>query len=86
MAGACNVFPFGLLCWAGTAIGQVNVAADCPEWEVPYGTGENDVIEVTPCWAAIESGLEYVRPVILFLWTLGLGFLFARATRAVGGD
>jgi hypothetical protein len=85
LVGACDVFPFGVLCWAAASVAQVNVAPDCPEWEIPYTPSGEEKLQLTPCWEEIEGGLEYLRPAILFVWTLGLGFLFARATRAVGG-
>lgn len=86
LAGACDVFPFGVLCWAAASIEQVNVTPECPEWDIPYSPSGEDKMHLTPCWEDIEGGLEYLRPAILFVWTLGLGFVFARATRAVGGS
>jgi hypothetical protein len=82
---ACSVFPFGLFCWLGDALGQFNTAGVCPGFDAPVASTGAD-FSVTLCGETAETIMGYLRPAILLAFTVGLGFLFARGTRAVGGD
>ncbi len=81
----CGVFPFGLFCWVGEALGQFNTTGTCPGFSAPVaGTGSD--FEVTLCGETAETIMGYLRPAILLAFTVGLGFLFARGTKAIGDD
>jgi hypothetical protein len=81
----CTVFPFGLLCWFGEAIAQFNTTGVCPNFSAPVEGTESD-FAVTLCGDTADTIMGYLRPAILLAFIVGLGFLFARATKAVGGD
>lgn len=81
----CGVFPFGLFCWVGEAFAQFNTTGTCPHFSTPVAdTGSN--FAVTLCGETAETIMGYLRPAILLAFTVGLGFLFARGTKAIGGD
>jgi hypothetical protein len=80
----CTVFPFGLLCWMGEAFGQFETAGVCPHAEVPVWGKTN--FDLTLCGETSDQVMSVVRPIVLVMWIIGLGFLFAKATKALGGD
>jgi hypothetical protein len=81
----CGVFPFGLFCWLGEAFAQFDTSGTCPHFSAPVAdTGSN--FGVTLCGETAETIMGYLRPAILLAFTVGLGFLFARGTKAIGGD
>jgi hypothetical protein len=81
----CGVFPFGLFCWVGEALAQFNTSGSCPNFSAPVADTKSD-FEVTLCGSTSETIMGYLRPAILLAFTVGLGFLFARGTKAIGGD
>jgi hypothetical protein len=85
IASPCGVFPFGLFCWLGEGLAQFNTAGVCPHFSAPVAGTEAD-FSVTLCGETADTILGYLRPAILLAFIVGLGFLFARGTRAVGGD
>lgn len=80
----CGVFPFGLFCWVGEALGQFNTTGVCPHTSVPIGGGNH--FDLSLCGESAETILGYLRPVLLFAFVVGCGFLFARGTKAIGDD
>lgn len=80
----CGVFPFGLFCWVGEAFAQFNTSGTCPHFSAPVATTESD-FTVTFCGETSETIMGYLRPALLLAFIVGLGFLFARGTKAVGG-
>lgn len=89
LGSPCTVFPFGLFCWVGEGISQFDVSGECPEAEVPVpaiGGGEPSVFSLGLCGETSEILLGYIRPVLLFAFIVGCGFLFARGTKAIGDD
>ena len=89
LGSPCTVFPFGLFCWVGEGIAQFDVAGECPRAEVPLpgvgGSGSTD-FTLSLCGEWSETVLGYVRPITLFAFIVGCGFLFARGTKAIGDD
>jgi hypothetical protein len=81
----CGVFPFGLFCWVGEAFAQFNTTGTCPHFSAPVADTGSD-FAVTLCGETAETIMGYLRPAILLAFTVGLGFLFARGTKAIGGD
>jgi hypothetical protein len=81
----CGVFPFGLFCWVGEAFSQFNTTGVCPGFSAPVADTGSD-FEVTLCGETSETIMDYLRPAILLAFTVGLGFLFARGTKAIGDD
>jgi hypothetical protein len=79
----CSVFPFGLLCWVGEAFAQFNTSGVCPNVAVPVA---KTTFDITLCGETTETIMGYLRPAMLLAFIVGCGFLFARATKAVGGD
>ena len=84
LGSPCSVFPFGLLCWLGEGLAQFNTAGVCPHAAVPVN--EDADFELTLCGETSDQVMGYVRPALLLVFIVGCGFLFARATKAVGGD
>lgn len=85
LSSPCTVFPFGLLCWVGEAFSQFNTAGSCPGFSAPVEGADTD-FDVTMCGDTAETIMGYLRPALLLAFIVGCGFLFARATKAVGGD
>lgn len=85
LGSPCTVFPFGLFCWLGEALAQFNTPAACPNFSAPVAGTESD-FAVTLCGETSETIMSYLRPALLLAFIVGLGFLFARGTKAVGGD
>lgn len=81
----CTVFPFGLFCWVGEAFAQFNTSGTCPHFSAPVAGTESN-FAVTLCGETSETIMSYLRPALLLAFIVGCGFLFARGTRAVGGD
>lgn len=83
----CGVFPFGLFCWIGDVFSEVagSVAA-CPDFspELPGITGGVVSGSLDLCSEPFPELRGYARPIELFLFTIGVGIMFARATRAFG--
>lgn len=79
----CTAFPFGVLCWLGEGIGQFNTAGVCPHVAVPVSDDAD--FNLSLCGETSNTVMGYVRPFLLFAWIIGCGFLFAKATRAIGG-
>ncbi len=84
LGSPCSVFPFGLLCWLGEGLAQFNTAGVCPHAAVPVND-EAD-FELTLCGETSDQVMGYVRPALLLVFIVGCGFLFAKATKAIGGD
>jgi hypothetical protein len=83
----CGVFPFGLFCWVGGALAQFNTTAKCPSAGVPVkGFGESTSFQLSLCGEASETIMGYVRPLLLIVFIVGCGFMFARGTTAIGAD
>jgi hypothetical protein len=81
----CTSFPFGLFCWMGEAFGQFDVGGQCPEVSLPVW--EDNTFDVDGlCSPYADQVMSILRPIILFAFIIGMGFLFARGTRAIGGD
>lgn len=80
----CGVFPFGVLCWFGAAMAEIDVTPECPTWDMKLPWSEDQAFNL--CVEPAEQILPYVRILELFIFTIGCGFVFARATRAVGAD
>jgi hypothetical protein len=80
----CGVFPFGLFCWVGSALGQFNTTGVCPETSVPVEFGGHFGLSL--CSESGETVMGYVRPAILLIFTIACGFMFARGTTAIGDD
>ncbi len=81
----CTVFPFGLFCWVGEAFAQFNTSGTCPNFSAPVADTGAD-FAVTLCGDTSETIMGYLRPALLLAFIVGCGFMFARGTRAVGGD
>jgi hypothetical protein len=83
----CGVFPFGLFCWVGGALGQFNTSGKCPETDVPIDFGgDSSDFGLSLCGEAGETVMDYVRPAIILIFTIACGFMFARGTTAIGDD
>jgi hypothetical protein len=81
----CTVFPFGLFCWVGEAFAQFNTSGTCPHFAAPVADTGSD-FEVTLCGETSETLMGYLRPALLLAFIVGCGFMFAKGTKAVGGD
>jgi hypothetical protein len=84
MGTPCTSFPFGLFCWIGEAYGQFNVGGQCPQVSIPVWKGDSFDVDGL-CSPYAEQMMSIIRPVLLFAFIVGCGFLFARGTRAIGG-
>lgn len=83
----CGVFPFGLFCWIGDTFSEVaGSEAACPEFnpELPSITGGVVSGSLDLCTEPFPELRDYARPIELFLFTIGVAIMFARATRAFG--
>jgi hypothetical protein len=86
----CGVFPFGLFCWLEEGIAQFGVGPKCPSATVPLKVGEGpsaqeDGIEMGFCSVPeIDRWVGYWRDLVVFFFTIGCGWTFAKATGAIG--
>ena len=81
----CTVFPFGLFCWMGEAFAQFNTSGTCPHFSAPV-EGTTADFSVTMCGDTAETIMGYLRPALLLAFTVGCGVMFAKGTKAIGGD
>lgn len=83
---ACSVFPFGLFCWIGEGIEEFNVTGVCPSVMVPTGHLGDGEFQLGLCDPTAETVMEYVRPFLMLVFIVACGIMFARGTKAVGGE
>lgn len=81
----CTVFPFGLFCWMGEAFAQFNTTGTCPHFSTPVEGTDADFV-VTMCGETADTIMGYLRPALLLAFIVGCGLLFAKGTKAIGGD
>lgn len=75
---SCNVFPFGLFCWAHQTLGGFQGSGECPTWTVEFTHGD---LDLDPCV------VEPIMPVIRTMITLAVlvGFVMLVGGFAMGG-
>jgi hypothetical protein len=76
----CSHFPFGVPCWSFEAVREWAAPGDPPEFSIPIHNGDL-VFDL----AQFEPAMAIVRPVILVLGTLGIGWFFFSFTFGGGG-
>ncbi|MFZ1007194.1 MAG: hypothetical protein WAN65_10175 [Candidatus Sulfotelmatobacter sp.] len=90
LSDVCGVFPFGLFCWIGGAFSEIGEAeSTCPSFNPHLPSilgGEEKGAEIDFCEEPMLEIREIMRPVELFLFVLGLGWVFAKASRHFGSD
>ncbi len=80
----CGVFPFGLFCWVKEAIAEIDTAPKCPSAQVPLGV-QQDTMELGICkLPEVEHWMGLWRTLVVFFFTIGCAWTFAKATGAVG--
>jgi hypothetical protein len=81
----CGVFPFGLFCWVKEAVSELNVSPRCPSADVPLGV-QDETMELGICKVPeVEKWIGYWRTLVVFMFSIGCAWTFARATGAIGG-
>lgn len=78
-AVSCNVFPFGLFCWAHETLGGFGAGGTCPSWEVEFSQG---TLELDPC--VVEPIMPAIRAMILLASVVGFVMMVAGVSLGVG--
>ena len=78
-AMSCNVFPFGIFCWAQETLGGFDGGGTCPTWEIEFSQG---TLDLDPC--VVEPIMPAIRAMITLSAVVGFVMLVAGFSMGVG--
>lgn len=80
----CDNFPFGVFCWLGEALGNVEGEGKCPVMDIPmaHAVDEHGHVEIDTC--VLEPAMEILRPVMVFFGVIGIGMMFGLVSLGIG--
>lgn len=81
----CSTFPFGIFCWLGDGLSGWSTSGTCSSVDVPLGTSVDPANELPFDLCQFEPAMEIIRPVLVLVATLCLGWFFAAASMGLGG-